>query len=144
MTAIAGIIVPAKMGTIDPILRKLAEAMSSRGSITGSLIIREKAATLGIVSCSHQVEGPSYNSVQRTSLVADGQVSADLQVEEIGGEIDAGTASETLRTGRPFAFLAISGGRLLAGRDPLGQKPLYAGKNRDGTIAIASLRAALE
>lgn len=132
------------MGAIDPTLRKLAEAMSSRGSITGSLIIREKATTLGIVSCSHQAEGPSYNSVQRSSLVADGQVSADLQVEEIGGQIDAGSASETLRTGRPFAFLAISGGRLLAGRDPLGQKPLYVGKNRDGTVAIASLRAALE
>ena len=137
-------IVPTKVGAIDPILHKLTEAMSSRGSITGSLIIREKAATLGIVSCSHHVVEPSYNSVQRTSLVADGQVSADLQVEEIGGQIDAGPVSETLGTGRPFAFLAISGGRLLAGRDLLGQKPLYVGKNRDGTIAIASLRAALE
>src|SRR3989454_11183624 len=40
-------------------------------------------------------------------------------------------------------MLGISGGRLLAGRDILGQKPLYYGRDPGGTVAFASLKAAL-
>src|ERR1700758_3676325 len=114
---------PAKMDAIDSRLDSLIRAMSSRGSIKHSLIITEENATLAIASCSHQGTEPSVDSIERTSLVVDGHGSADLRVEEIGGQIGASSISEALGIGRPFSCLAISGGRLLAGRDPLGQKP---------------------
>jgi asparagine synthase (glutamine-hydrolysing) len=43
-----------------------------------------------------------------------------------------------------FAFLASTAEGLIVGRDPLGQKPLYYGKDSNERIAFASLRRALE
>src|SRR5260370_24431431 len=40
-------------------------------------------------------------------------------------------------------MLAISGGKLLAGRDILGLKPLYYGRDWSGAVAFASLKAGL-
>ena len=135
---------PTRTTDIDSKLDTLIEAMSSRGSIKHHLTVKDGHSALAIANCSHRPEEDSTNSAERTSLVTDGPVSADLQVEEIGGQIESASLSETLETGRPFSFLAISGGRLLAGRDPLGQKPIYVGTNEDGTVAIASLRSALD
>ncbi len=59
---------------------------------------------------------------------------------------DAGLVplSRLFRVPGAFSFLAISAGRLLAARDPLGQKPLYYGTGRDGILAFASLKNALK
>ena len=76
-------------------------------------------------------------------MVADGIVPASLELEDVGGETDGRSLSDAVRTSRPFAYLAISAGKLLALRDTVGQKPLYFGTGPGGTVAVASLKTAL-
>lgn len=56
----------------------------------------------------------------------------------------ASTGAERLiQTPGSFSFLINLQNRLVAGRDILGQKPLYFGRTRDGTIVFCSLRKPL-
>lgn len=119
-------------------------AMQSRGSITQSVSLNEKDTAISIASCSHPGEESLTHHLEKTSFAADGSISNDLQLETIDGQLAAASISETLVNGEPFSCVAISAGKLLAGRDPLGQKPLYFGKERNGLLAVASLRRALE
>src|SRR5437899_2868654 len=48
-----------------------------------------------------------------------------------------------IQTPGAFAFLTSLQDQLVAGRDVIGQKPLYSGQTRDGTIAFASLQSPL-
>src|SRR5205807_5070482 len=48
--------------------------------------------------------------------------------------------SRLIQTPGAFAFLTSFQDELFAGRDIIGQKPLYFGQTRDGTVAFASLR----
>src|SRR2546425_3305558 len=48
-----------------------------------------------------------------------------------------------IQTPGAFAFLTLIREQLIAGRDIVGQKPLYFGQIRDGTVAFASLRSPL-
>src|SRR2546425_2125369 len=48
-----------------------------------------------------------------------------------------------IQTPGAFAFLTLIRDQLIAGRDIVGQKPLYFGQTRDGTVAFASLRSPL-
>src|SRR5437867_1460544 len=49
--------------------------------------------------------------------------------------------SRLIQTPGAFAFLTLTQDQLIAGRDILGQKPLYSGRTPDEAVAIASLRA---
>src|SRR5712692_2378806 len=51
--------------------------------------------------------------------------------------------SRLIQTPGAFAFLTVFLDQLIAGRDIVGQKPLYFGQTRDGTVAFASLRSPL-
>jgi asparagine synthase (glutamine-hydrolysing) len=51
--------------------------------------------------------------------------------------------SRLIQTPGAFAFLTLIQDKLIAGRDIVGQKPLYFGQTRDGTVAFASLRSPL-
>src|SRR3989449_6032153 len=51
--------------------------------------------------------------------------------------------SRLIQTPGAFAFLTSLQNQLVAGRDVIGQKPLYSGQTRDGTIAFASLQSPL-
>src|SRR5256712_8038315 len=51
--------------------------------------------------------------------------------------------SRLIQTPGAFAFLTSLQDQLVAGRDVIGQKPLYSGQTRDGTIAFASLQSPL-
>jgi asparagine synthase (glutamine-hydrolysing) len=73
----------------------------------------------------------------------DGAIPATLELEEIGGEAGQEAFSEAIREPGGFSMLAISGGKLLAGRDILGLKPLYYGRDWSGAVAFASLKAGL-
>jgi len=48
-----------------------------------------------------------------------------------------------IQTPGAFAFLTLIGDQLIAGRDIVGQKPLYFGPTGDGVVAFASLRSPL-
>ena len=51
--------------------------------------------------------------------------------------------SRLIQTPGAFAFLTLIQDQLIAGRDIVGQKPLYFGQTRDGTVAFASLQSPL-
>lgn len=99
--------------------------------------------SIALGSCSHLLEQSSKVDVQRTSFAVDGALPATLELEEIGGEAGQEAFSESLREPGGFALLAVSGGKLLAGRDILGLKPLYYGRDWSGAVAFASLKTGL-
>ncbi|HYU55900.1 MAG TPA: asparagine synthase-related protein [Candidatus Dormibacteraeota bacterium] len=118
-------------------------AMKSRGALTQSVTVDGKYGSVALGSCSHQLEHSPKVSVERTSFAVDGSLPANLELEEIGGQAGQKAFSDSIRDPGGFSVLGISGGRLLAGRDMLGQKPLYYGRDPQGTVAFASLKAAL-
>jgi len=99
--------------------------------------------SIALGSCSHQLVQSSKVDIERTSFTVDGAIPATLELEEIGGEAGQEAFSEAIREDGGFSMLAISGGKLLAGRDILGLKPLYYGRDWSGAVAFASLKAGL-
>ena len=117
--------------------------MGSRGSSIQSMAIYGEHDSIALGACSHQLEQSSKVDVQRTSFAVDGVLPATLELEEIGGEAGQEAFAESIREPGGFSLLAISGGKLLAGRDILGLKPLYYGRDWSGAVAFASLKAGL-
>jgi asparagine synthase (glutamine-hydrolysing) len=124
-------------------MNEILQLMAIRGSIIRSTIIPGKNDFLAIGSCSHSNEDSSANRPDRSSFVVDGSVPSDLESEGIGGETDQASLAETLQSPDGFGLIAISEGRMLVARDTLGQKPIYHGADKSGTIVIASLRRAM-
>jgi len=124
-------------------LDSVLKAMKSRGSLTQSMAIYGEHESIALGSCSHQLVQSSKVNIERTSFAADGTIPASLELEEIGGEAGQEAFSEAIREPGGFSILAISGGKLLAGRDILGLKPLYYGRDWSGAFAFASLKAGL-
>jgi len=142
LTGIAGIIGPdagKEASKLDSVLK----AMKSRGSLTQSMAIYGEHESIALGSCSHQLVQSSKVDIERTSFTVDGAIPATLELEEIGGEAGQEAFSEAIREPGGFSMLAISGGKLLAGRDILGLKPLYYGRDWSGAVAFASLKAGL-
>ncbi len=142
VSGIAGIIGP-EARKVSSKLDTALSAMKSRGTLTQSIMVDGKYGSVALGSCSHQLEHSPRVSVERTSFAVDGSLPANLELEEIGGQAGQKAFSESIRDPGGFSVLGISGGRLLAGRDMLGQKPLYYGRDPQGTVAFASLKAAL-
>ncbi len=118
------------------------DGMRRRGSVTHSLMVKGETGIISIGSCSHLHDPSSSVPPERTSFVIDG-FSDSLTLESIGGQVGLEALSESMRVPGAFSFLAISEGKVLAGRDPLGQKPLYYGADQEGRFVFASLKAAL-
>ena len=142
MTGIAGII-GADAGKVASKLDLALGAMKSRGSLVQSITIDGEYGSIALGICTHQLERSSQASVERTSFVVDGAIPASLELEGVGGEVRREAFSESIREPAAFALLAISEGRLIAGRDILGQKPLYYGRDSQGAVAFATLKAGL-
>jgi len=124
-------------------LDSVLKAMKSRGSVTQSMAIYGEHESIALGSCSHQLVQSSKVDIERASFAVDGAIPATLELEEIGGEAGQEAFSEAIREPGGFSMLAISGGKLLAGRDILGLKPLYYGRDWSGAVAFASLKAGL-
>jgi asparagine synthase (glutamine-hydrolysing) len=118
-------------------------AMENRGSIIKRQIVKTQDGFLAIGSCSHANQELHGLSRDEASMVVDGLLPSTLEIEEIGEQIDERSFSEGLTSSGAVAVLAISGGRLLAARDVLGQKPLYFGADPHGVVGFASLKTAL-
>jgi asparagine synthase (glutamine-hydrolysing) len=142
LTGIAGII-GADAGKVASKLDLVLKGMKSRGSLIQSMAIYGEHESIALGLCSHQLERSSKVNLERTSFVVDGTLPATLELEEIGGEAGPEAFSESIREPGGFCLLAISGGKLLAGRDILGLKPLYYGRDWQGAVAFASLKAGL-
>ena len=78
------------------------------------------------------------------------KVSTPIALDGVFFENEKETSGRTLsgperliRTPGAFSFLFLFQEKLSAGRDIMGQKPLYFGRARDGTIGFCSLRSPL-
>src|SRR5438876_11438713 len=124
LSGIAGIIGP-EARKVSSKLETTLSAMKSRGTLTQSITVDGKYGSVSLGSCSHQLAHSPKVGVERTSFAVDGSLPANLELEEIGGEAGQKACSESIGEAGGFTVLGISGGRLLAGRDILGQRPLY-------------------
>jgi asparagine synthase (glutamine-hydrolysing) len=142
LTGIAGIIGP-DAGKVASRLDLVLNAMKTRGPMIQSMAIYGEHESIALGSCSHQPEQSSKVNVQRTSFALDGTLPATLELDEIGGEGGKEAFLESIREPGGLSLLAISRGKLLAARDILGLKPLYYGRDWQGAVAFASLKAGL-
>lgn len=119
-------------------------SMKIRGSVTDSVAVKGDNSTLTIGSCRHSHEPRSAASQEGESFAMDGSSFDVLLQERLRNDAGLVPLSRLFRVPGAFSFLAISAGKLLTARDPLGQKPLYYGTGNDGILAFASLTNALK
>lgn len=118
--------------------------METRGSVTQSMMVEGEKEIIALGSCSHDHESSAMVRPERTSLVMDGYSGDTLAMETVGGQVELEALSTTMEAPGAFSFLAISEGKVLAGRDPLGQKPLYYGGSWERGFVFASSGVAVK
>jgi asparagine synthase (glutamine-hydrolysing) len=138
MTGICGL-VGREVYDLESKAKSILSIMEDRGlksrTFAQSLPDREKIA-IGI--CDSTNTHSFSNSA--IPLALDGVFFSDDQGP--GNSAPAGP-SRLIQTPGAFAFVASLQDHLIAGRDIVGQKPLYYGQAEDGIVAFASLRSPL-
>ena len=138
MTGICGL-VGREADDLESKAETILSLMEDRGlksrTFVQSLPDREKIA-IGICDSS---DAQSFSN-SAIPLALDGVFFGDDQGH--GNPAPAGP-SRLIQTAGAFAFLTSLQDHLIAGRDIVGQKPLYYGKAEDGIVAFASLKSPL-
>src|SRR5260370_21075848 len=124
---------------LESIANTILSQMQNRGpnchTFSQGLLNGGKIA-IGICDSSHT---PS-SSNSATPLALDGVFFGDYQ----GSSNSAPTGpGRLIQTPGAFAFLTSFADHLIAGRDIVGQKPLYYGQTKNGIVAFASLKSPL-
>src|SRR2546428_1968306 len=143
MTGICGLVGP-ETGETTTMLERMLDALTVRGN--SQRIVKVKVANtmyvLGIrESTSIDSGGLFSNGILTTAI--DGFFCDDA----IGGFLESALAGskafqEFYKSPGDYAILGVSNEGLIAGRDPIGQKPLYYGSDK-GILLFASLKTAL-
>ncbi len=138
MTGICGL-VGREADDLESKAKTILSLMEDRGlksrTFVQSLPDREKIA-IGICDSS---DAQSFSN-SAIPLALDGVFFGDDQGH--GNPAPAGP-SRLIQSAGAFAFLTSLQDHLIAGRDIVGQKPLYYGKGEDGIVAFASLKSPL-
>ncbi len=138
MTGICGL-VGREADDLESKAKTILSLMEDRGlksrTFVQSLPDREKIA-IGICDSS---DAQSFSN-SAIPLALDGVFFGDDQGH--GNPASAGP-SRLIQTAGAFAFVASLQDHLIAGRDIVGQKPLYYGKAENGVVAFASLKSPL-
>src|SRR5207245_9405552 len=135
MTGICGLI-GREADDLESKAKTILSLMRNRGSesrtISQSVPGREKI----IIGVCDPTGAQSF-ARQAIPLALDGVFFGDNQGPH---KTKPAGPSRLIQTPGAFAFLTSLQEQLFAGRDVIGQKPLYFGQTRDGAIAFASLR----
>ena len=138
MTGICGF-VGREADDLESKAKTILSLMEDRGlksrTLVQSLPNREKIA-IGICDSS---DAQSFSN-SAIPLALDGVLFGEDQGH--GNPAPAGP-SRLIQTAGAFAFLTSLHDHLIAGRDIVGQKPLYYGKAENGIVAFASLKSPL-
>src|SRR5260370_32856829 len=138
MTGICGL-VGREADDLESKANTILSLMEDRGlksrTFVQSFPDREKIA-IGICDSS---DAQSFSN-SAIPLALDGVFFGDDQGH--GNPASAGP-SRLIQTAGAFAFVASLQDHLIAGRDIVGQKPLYYGKAENGVVAFASLKSPL-
>jgi asparagine synthase (glutamine-hydrolysing) len=137
MTGICGLI-GREANDLEARTNSVLTLMRNRGakSRTVSRIIHnEEKVILGVCDSTG-----AQSLDQELPLALDGVFFGE---DTVSGKVGSAGPSRLIQTPGAFAFLTLIGNQLLAGRDIVGQKPLYSGQTEDGAVAFASLRSPL-
>jgi len=138
MTGICGL-VGREADDLESKAKTILSQMQNRGlkshSFSQSVLDGEKIA-IGICDSS---DAQSFSN-SAIPLALDGVFFGDEQGH--GNSAPAGP-SRLIQTPGAFAFVTSLQDHLIAGRDIVGQKPLYYGQAEDGIVAFASLKSPL-
>ncbi len=123
-------------------------------------VVEAKDAPLVTAHCRLSIIGTEDGAQPivsgRETLIVNGEIynhaalRAILGPELFATQSDSETILHLFRTGQPrwiadldgmFAFVLVSGDRILAGRDPLGIKPLYMARMGEGLAFASELKA---
>ncbi|HLE65444.1 MAG TPA: asparagine synthase-related protein [Candidatus Bathyarchaeia archaeon] len=124
----------------------MLKAMWRRGSSTRSFTTRAgKGHYVGIGMCDHPSQPSTGFQFHGDLVVAvDGFFYDPLKLVKAAlWKGQPRSLSELVTLPGAFSFVAVAGEQLYAGREPVGQKPLYYGEGPNGVLVVASLRSAL-
>ncbi len=138
MTGICGLI-GREADDLEPKGKTILSLMRNRGSESRTFSQTVPGGEKIIIGVCDLTGGQSF-AHQAVPLALDGVFFGDDARPDKPGP--AGP-SRLIQTPGAFAFLTLLQDQLFAGRDIIGQKPLYFGQVRDGAVAFASLRSPL-
>jgi len=120
----------------------MLKAMWRRGTRTQSYITRAKGKSIGIGICDSPASASrGFHLTGNNAVALDGFF---YEEEPVKAGLRGGDPARLLELPGAFSFLARTENGLVAGRDPLGQKPLYHGTGSEGISAFASLKEGLD
>jgi len=138
MTGICGLI-GRELDDLESTAKSILSLMRNRGTKSRTLsqsVADGKKIVIGICDPT----GAQSFTRQAVPLALDGVLfSDDTRPNQAG---PAGP-SRLIQTPGAFSFLTSLQNQLIAGRDIIGQKPLYFGQTQEGAVALASLRSPL-
>jgi asparagine synthase (glutamine-hydrolysing) len=138
MTGICGLIGREK-DDLESKAQSILHLMRIRGSESRTFsqgVPSEEKIVIGLCDSS----GAQSFAHQKAPLALDGVFFSDDARPDKAGP--AGP-SRLIQTPGAFAFLTLIRDQLIAGRDIVGQKPLYSGQTGTGAVAFASLKSPL-
>ena len=143
MTGICGLTGP-NQEEVEDAVEKMLSAMEKRGTVTHTITSKiSQSQNIAMGACEHSSDLPKvHEEPVDDSILVDGNFWGK---EEASGFLQAEPKRLDALLGVPgaFSFLAFRHDGLVAGRDVLGQKPLYFGTDEKGRYAFASLKVAL-
>lgn len=119
----------------------MMKAMWRRGTRTQSYITRSKGSCIGIGICDTPASASrGFHLTENNTVAIDGFF---YEEEPVKAGLRGGDPARLLELPGAFSFLSPTEDGLVAGRDPLGQKPLYLGTGSEDIAAFASLKEGL-
>src|SRR3989442_13340317 len=138
MTGICGLI-GREADDLESKAKTILSLMRNRGSESRTISQNVPSGEIIIIGVCDPTGAQSF-AHQAVPLALDGFFFSDDPRPDKPGPTGP---SRLIQTPGAFAFLTLIQNQLIAGRDIMGQKPLYFGQTKGGTVAFASLQSPL-
>ena len=138
MTGICGLI-GREADDLESKVKTILSLMRNRGSESRTISQNVPSGEIIIIGVCDPTGAQSF-AHQAVPLALDGVFFSDDSRPDKPGPTGP---SRLIQTPGAFAFLTLIQNQLIAGRDIIGQKPLYFGQTKGGTVAFASLQSPL-
>ncbi len=120
----------------------MLSSMARRGTVKHQATFEGTGGDTYVIGLCADSGSSGFSETDGSIFAVDGTFFNAESVEATLSQTGPARIDELLRVPGAFSFLALHEGRIIAARDPLGQKPLYYGVDRRGRYAFASLKTA--